>query len=56
MGRLGAILGSAIGGMVLSWSGVNGYFFALAVPLAIAFICVIALYKKRQTIYASEIN
>lgn len=56
MGRLGAIAGSAIGGMVLAWSGVNGYFFTLAVPLAIALICVITLHKKQQPTYIAEAN
>jgi MFS transporter, AAHS family, 4-hydroxybenzoate transporter len=56
MGRLGAIIGSAVGGIVLTWSGVNGYFFTLAMPLVIALICVLTLTKKQDTTYAAEMN
>lgn len=40
MGRMGAILGSAIGGIVLTQYGVSGYFYALGVPLVFALCCV----------------
>jgi len=40
MGRLGAIVGSAIGGIVLTQYGVSGYFYALGIPLVVALICV----------------
>lgn len=40
MGRMGAILGSAIGGIVLTQYGVSGYFYALGVPLLLALCCV----------------
>lgn len=48
MGRFGAILGSAIGGTVLSGFGNSGYFYALAIPLAIAWVCVILIRKSYQ--------
>ncbi len=40
MGRLGAIVGSAIGGIVLTQYGVSGYFYALGIPLLVALLCV----------------
>jgi AAHS family 4-hydroxybenzoate transporter-like MFS transporter len=43
MGRTGAILGSAIGGSFLAWGGPQGFFLALAVPLAGAAIAVLSL-------------
>lgn len=46
MGRFGAILGSAVGGLVLAQFGTNGYFFALAIPLFIAWACVVLIRKK----------
>ncbi|SPL68873.1 MFS transporter [Acinetobacter stercoris] len=49
MGRLGAIIGSAIGGVVLAGFGINGYFFALALPLVLALICVFIIRKGSQT-------
>lgn len=49
MGRLGAILGSAIGGTILAASGVTGYFFALILPLILAFICVLAIRKSYRS-------
>ena len=48
MGRFGAILGSAIGGTVLSGFGSSGYFYALAIPLVIAWVCVILIRKRYQ--------
>ncbi|UOO89861.1 MFS transporter [Vitreoscilla massiliensis] len=49
MGRFGAIIGSAIGGSILAQSGVNGYFFALAVPLALAWVCVLLIRKSSDS-------
>lgn len=40
MGRMGAIVGSAIGGIVLTHYGVSGYFYALGIPLLLALCCV----------------
>ena len=45
MGRFGAIIGSAIGGLVLAQFGVSGYFFALAIPLLLAWGCVLLIKK-----------
>ena len=36
IGRLGSIVGSALGGVILTGLGVSGYFMALAVPLILA--------------------
>ena len=36
IGRLGSIVGSALGGVILTGLGVSGYFMALAVPLVLA--------------------
>ena len=36
IGRLGSIVGSALGGIILTGLGVSGYFMALAVPLVLA--------------------
>ena len=49
MGRFGAILGSAIGGLVLSQFGAGGYFYALAVPLLLAFICVVFIKNTKAS-------
>ncbi|MBU3847696.1 MAG: MFS transporter [Candidatus Acinetobacter avistercoris] len=47
MGRMGAIIGSAIGGFILTQHGVTGYFYALGVPLVAALISVF-LIKRHQ--------
>lgn len=57
MGRMGAIIGSAIGGIVLTSYGVTGYFYALGVPLIIALCCVFLIkyqmpLQKGQTDFA----
>jgi AAHS family 4-hydroxybenzoate transporter-like MFS transporter len=36
IGRLGSIVGSALGGLILTSLGASGYFMALAVPLVLA--------------------
>lgn len=43
MGRVGAIVGSAIGGVFLAWGGPSGFYCALAVPLLIAAAAVLAI-------------
>ena len=48
MGRMGAIIGSAIGGIVLSHFGVVGYFYALGIPLIVALICVFLIQYQRN--------
>lgn len=50
MGRFGAIIGSAIGGLILASFGIQGYFMSLAIPLVIAFICILIIRKNyKQT-------
>ncbi|WP_216934491.1 MULTISPECIES: MFS transporter [unclassified Acinetobacter] len=49
MGRMGAILGSAIGGIILTQYGVSGYFYALGIPLLLALCCVFLIkYRMPQ--------
>jgi AAHS family 4-hydroxybenzoate transporter-like MFS transporter len=43
MGRMGAILGSAVGGVVLSRLGSAGFFWMLALPLAIACVSILLI-------------
>lgn len=51
MGRMGAIVGSAIGGIVLTQYGVSGYFYALGVPLVFALCCVFLIkYRIPQVL------
>ncbi|RZJ24082.1 MULTISPECIES: MFS transporter [unclassified Acinetobacter] len=57
MGRMGAIIGSAIGGIILTGYGVSGYFYALGIPLIIALCCVFLIkyqapLQKGQTDFA----
>ncbi len=57
MGRMGAIIGSAIGGVILTRYGVIGYFYALGMPLIIALCCVFLIryqtsIQKGQTDFA----
>ncbi len=50
MGRFGAIIGSAIGGLILASFGIQGYFMSLTIPLVIAFICILIIRKSyKQT-------
>lgn len=48
LGRVGAIIGSALGGTFLEWGGVAGFYLALAVPLLLALIAV-ALIRGSET-------
>ncbi|MEV4987913.1 MFS transporter [Pseudarthrobacter sp. LMD1-1-1.1] len=41
IGRLGSIVGSALGGLILAGLGVAGYFMALAVPLVLAAVATL---------------
>lgn len=41
IGRLGSIVGSALGGLILAGLGVAGYFMALAVPLLLAAVATL---------------
>lgn len=59
MGRFGAIIGSAIGGMILNKFGISGYFFALSIPLILALICIVLIKGRNdlptQTLIAEKI-
>ena len=55
MGRMGAIIGSAIGGLILNSYGVTGYFFALGGPLILALFCV-SLIKYQQSKPIQDLN
>jgi AAHS family 4-hydroxybenzoate transporter-like MFS transporter len=46
IGRLGTIIGSALGGVLLSSLGVAGYFMVLAVPLALAGLTTLLVKKE----------
>jgi MFS transporter, AAHS family, 4-hydroxybenzoate transporter len=50
MGRSGAIIGSAIGGAFLGWGGPQGFYVALAVPLAGAALAVLSLRTTRAPV------
>jgi len=46
IGRLGSIVGSALGGVILTGLGVSGYFMALAVPLVLAGLATLLVRSK----------
>ncbi|MFH3481167.1 MFS transporter [Xanthobacter variabilis] len=46
IGRSGAIVGSAIGGQLLSGAGPSGYFIALAIPLAVAALATLRVRRS----------
>ncbi|MNP52892.1 putative 3-hydroxyphenylpropionic transporter MhpT [compost metagenome] len=48
VGRVGAIIGSAIGGVVLESLGASGYFASLAVPLVLAVGAVMVIRVSRD--------
>ena len=48
IGRAGAIIGSFIGGAVLAWGGVSGFFMMLAVPLAGALLAVLTIRSSER--------
>lgn len=48
IGRTGAIIGSALGGWLLSSVGVSGYFAFLAVPLAVAGLATLLLRPQTR--------
>ncbi|OTG86438.1 4-hydroxybenzoate transporter [Acinetobacter sp. ANC 4558] len=54
MGRTGAIIGSAIGGIILSHFGISGYFYALGVPLIAALICVFLIKSQKNHVVHSR--
>ncbi|MFL4473796.1 MFS transporter [Paeniglutamicibacter sp. MACA_103] len=48
IGRLGSIVGSALGGFILTGLGVSGYFMVLAVPLVLAGLATL-MVRSRAT-------
>ncbi|WP_256577316.1 hypothetical protein [Pseudomonas sp. Irchel s3f19] len=48
VGRVGAIIGSAIGGVVLESIGPSGYFASLALPLILAVAAVMVIRVSRD--------
>lgn len=48
IGRSGAIVGSAIGGQLLSGAGPSGYFMALAIPLALAALATLTVRTSSE--------
>lgn len=46
LGRAGAIIGSAVGGVFLAWGGPSGFFMALAVPLCAALLAVLTIKMR----------
>ena len=47
IGRLGSIVGSAVGGVLLTGLGVSGHFMSLAVPLALAAVATLMVRHHR---------
>lgn len=56
MGRVGSIIGSAIGGWCLQQGGVGGYYLALAVPLVIAALAVGLIRLRKEPQAAGELS
>lgn len=50
IGRLGSIVGSALGGLLLTGIGVSGYFMFLAVPLALAAVATMLVGHRADTV------
>jgi MFS transporter, AAHS family, 4-hydroxybenzoate transporter len=48
VGRTGSIIGSALGGWLLSTVGVSGYFGFIAIPLVIAALATLTLRPRRR--------
>jgi MFS transporter, AAHS family, 4-hydroxybenzoate transporter len=47
IGRLGSIVGSALGGLILTGLGVSGYFMVLALPLVLAGLATLMVRSSR---------
>ena len=45
-GRLGSILGALIGGSLIAWGGLNGYFTALAGPMLLAGVLTLLCFSR----------
>jgi len=54
MGRMGAIVGSALGGLVLSGVGTGGFFLILTLPLGIAWLSLLLLRRRYQQAAVAE--
>lgn len=54
IGRTGSIIGSALGGWLLTSVGVGGYFALIAVPLAVAAVATLLLRPRRLAAAANE--
>lgn len=54
MGRMGAIVGSALGGLVLSGAGTDGFFLILTLPLGIAWLSLLLLRRRYQQAAVAE--
>lgn len=48
IGRVGAIAGSASGGLFLEWGGPSGFFLALVLPLLVATVAVLLIKPARD--------
>jgi AAHS family 4-hydroxybenzoate transporter-like MFS transporter len=53
IGRLGSIVGSAVGGLILAGFGASGYFMTLAVPLVLA---ALATLLVRNSVAAAAVE
>ncbi|MCW2241459.1 MFS transporter [Azospirillum canadense] len=56
MGRVGSIIGSAIGGWCLQQGGVPGYYIAIAVPLLIAALAVGTIRTQKRPAASAELS
>ncbi|WP_369046790.1 hypothetical protein [Sinomonas sp. P10A9] len=56
VGRLGSIVGSALGGVLLTGLGPSGYFAALAVPLVVAAAATLLVKAARAQTTEGELE
>ncbi|GHG60679.1 hypothetical protein GCM10012320_35370 [Sinomonas cellulolyticus] len=56
IGRLGSIVGSALGGVLLTGLGPSGYFAALAVPLVVAGAATLLVKSARTEASEGELE
>lgn len=56
IGRLGSIVGSALGGLLLTGLGPSGYFASLAVPLVVAGLATLLVRGARAETPESELE
>ncbi len=55
-GRLGSIIGSLIGGTVIAWWGISGYFTSLGGPMLLATLCTLLFFSGKLSGDANRIN